>query len=464
MGFYPGGFFGILFLYAYLLTSKGTPQLMKKFLASLLTLLVLALLVAAPASAMEGYAPDFDVAAQAVYLVNTDTNIVVYQKNATQPLSSASVTKVMTCLLLLQSYQDQLDAVTVTAPGYIYDILYGLNASTADIRKGETHSLRDLLYAMLLPSGNEAAYIVADYMGGGSVSAFVEKMNAEAKAIGCTGTIFTDPCGIDPGNVTTAQDAYLMLRAAIAYDAFVQAAAATTYDMGTNDRYTTPGTYIIQNTDKMVVPDSPYYRDYTKGGKTGTLDDWQNFVSWHTQNGETYICSVLNSPHSADPDNQRSALLETGKLMDWVFKTFAISAALDTTQPITEIPVAYSTQTDTLMLYPADSMSTLMPAGGAALTTQTFDLPAKVSAPIKQGDLVGTVTLSLNGEKLGTVNLIAGSDVSRNQVLYTLAKIGEFFGSTYFKVVVVLTMIAVAVYAFVWVAAIILEPNRRRKP
>ena len=81
------------------------------------------------------------------------------------------------------------------------------NASTADIRRGETQSLRNLLYAMLLPSGNEAAYIVADYMGGGSIDNFVAMMNDEAKAVGCTGTTFVDPCGLNPNNITTARDA-----------------------------------------------------------------------------------------------------------------------------------------------------------------------------------------------------------------------------------------------------------------
>lgn len=386
--------------------------------------------------------------APAAYVVNLDTNIVVYEKNSETPLSAASLTKMMTTLLLLENYQDQLDTISLTAPSYIYDLIWeqSTNASTADIRRGETHSLRNLLYAMLLPSGNEAAYIVADYMGGGSIDSFVAMMNDEAKAVGCTGTTFVDPCGLNPNNITTARDAYLILRALTAYDIFATVVGTPTYDMGTNDRYVTPGTYILQNTDKLVT-NSSYHRDYTKGGKTGSLGEWQNFAGWHSQDGESYISVLLNVPMESDPEGGRPALLETGTIMDWVFNTYTIAPALDTTQPITEVRVAYSTQADTVMLYPADNMMTLLPReGGSALTEQIFNVPDELGAPIKQGDIVGTVTLTIQGETIGTADLIAGSDISRNQLLYTISRIGTFFSSTYFKVVVMLTMLAVGAY------------------
>ena len=223
---------------------------MKKFCAILFSF-VLVLMLALPVAAEDAAGESdslFDTApaltAPAGYVVNLDTNIVVYEKNSETQLSAASLTKMMTTLLLLENYQDQLDSISLTAPSYIYDLIWeqSTNASTADIRRGETQSLRNLLYAMLLPSGNEAAYIVADYMGGGSIDNFVAMMNDEAKAVGCTGTTFVDPCGLNPNNITTARDAYLILRALTAYDVFATVIATPSYDMGTNDRYTTPGT------------------------------------------------------------------------------------------------------------------------------------------------------------------------------------------------------------------------------
>ena len=433
---------------------------MKKFCAilfSFVLVLIIALPVAAEgeSSTLADNAPS--LTAPAAYVVNLDTNIVVYEKNSETPLSAASLTKLMTTLLLLENYQDQLDSISLTAPSYVYDLIWeqSTNASSADIRRGETQSLRNLLYAMLLPSGNEAAYIVADYMGGGSIDNFVAMMNDEAKAVGCTGTTFVDPCGLNPNNITTARDAYLILRALTAYDVFSTVVGTPSYDMGTNDRYTTPGTYIIQTTDKLIT-NSSYHRDYTKGGKTGSLGEWQNFAGWHSQDGESYISILLNVPYDADPEGMRPALVETATIMDWVFDTYTIAPALDTTQPITEVRVVYSTQADTVMLYPADNMMTLLPReGGAALTEQVFNVPDQLPAPIKQGDIVGTVTLTIEGETIGTADLIAGSDVSRNQLLYTISRVSLFFSSTYFKVVVILTMLVIGAYLIFTVGRIL---------
>lgn len=433
---------------------------LKKIFAAALAVVLLAPALATPAAAMSGYDPDFEVTAEAAYIVNLDTNLVVYEKNSETPLVAGSLTKLMTMILLLKNYQDQLDTITVTAPGYIYDYLYGLDASSADIRRGETHTLRTLLYAMEVQSGNEAAYIVADYMGGGSIDNFVAMMNAEAEAIGCTGTTFTDPCGLDEGNITTARDMYLLLRAAMEYDAFVEAAGVYTWQVPQSSAHDAP--YTIISTNRMISSASELYRSYTQGGKTGSLlAGWQNFASWHTQDGETYISVLM---HSSDEIGTTPAEIETGQLMDWVFATFGVGAALDTTQPISELPVRYATEAESVMLYPVDNMMTLLPReGGAAVTEQTFNLPESLAAPVTQGEVVGSVTISIEGEEVGTVDLIAGSNVSRNQVLYTLSRVGEFFSSTYFKVVVILTMVTVAIYAFVWVAAMLIALNEEGK-
>ena len=128
---------------------------------------------------------------------------------------------------------------------------------------------------------------------------------------------------------------------------------------------------------------------------------------------------------------------------------------------IAEIPVKYSSDTDTLQLYPNDSMMTLLPSTSDGTVTQKyFHLPDYVCAPIQQGDVVGTVELKLAGETIGVVELIAGQDVARNPLLFGVDKVKEFFTSLYLKVVLVLSLIAGLIYGL-W---LLCANWNRRKP
>ena len=161
----------------------------KKITAFLAACLLLCCLCPAqPAQA--AFTPPFEVNADAVYMVNLDTGRVVYEKNATKARPPASLTKMMTSLLLMENCAD-LEGTEITAPGYLYDEFVGLKVSNADIWPWETVTAKTLLYAMLLPSGNEAASITADYLGGGNLENFFFTMNARAKQLGCVNTNFT---------------------------------------------------------------------------------------------------------------------------------------------------------------------------------------------------------------------------------------------------------------------------------
>lgn len=441
---------------------------MKKITASVLCLILIFSIFALPAGAV-GFEPPFDIQGKAAYIVNTDTNIIVYEKNSEESLPAASLTKLMTNILLVEQYQDQLDTVKGELTPSIRDALYGKEMATADIRLGEPHTLRSLMYASLLPSAADATMIIANVVGNGSIDNFVQMMNSKAKELGCTGTTFVDPVGMSLDNVTTAKDMYLILRYALSFDTLKQAMMTMKFDMsqdGGSTRYAS-GTYNLFSTNRMADPQlgAEYYREYCKGGKTGTLEDWQNFASWHvgTKNGENYISVVLNSPNSVDPNTyptKRPALYETAELMDWVFDSFSIQPAIQTGEPVAEVKVKYSTDADTVMLYPADDMMTILPTGtDESVTQKTFNLPESVSAPIHKGDVIGTVTISLSGQNIGVVELTADRDLSRNNLLFAISKIGEFFGSLYFKVLLCVTGVAVVIYVVLFFST----QSKRRK-
>lgn len=390
------------------------------------------------------FAQPFDVSAESVYMVNLDTGLVMYSKNPQKRWPPASLTKMMTAILAFENIPD-LDNTMITMPRYIQDLLYGTNSSTADIRPGETLSARELLYALLLPSANEAACILADYIGGGSIDNFVFMMNAKAKEIGCTDTNFANPHGLyDANHYSTAYDQYLIAKYAMNLPGFMDIVTQNTHTLPQNSRY--PNGWVILSTNKMQMTafKGSVYRSYIRGIKTGTLPEaGANFVSTASQNGENYLTVVLGATGSETYPH----FAVTAQLCDWAFENYSVRSALDTAEPLTEISVKYSSDADKVLLYPKTDLLTLLPNESDQSSLQkVYNLPAAASAPLKAGDTVGSVTLYLAGKQIGTVDLVAANDVSRNFLLFVVSKIGEFLGSLYFRVVLVLVLLVVAVY------------------
>ena len=429
---------------------------MKRIFALFLSFAVLFSCLSVTASAMFDPSPVYDVKAQSAYVVNTDTNIIVYEKDSQKQVSAEGLTKYMTIALLLTNYADQLDN-TFQMPFAISDYVH--NTDNADMRSNETFTYREAIYAMVTRNANEAAMGLAYSLSGGDLAGWVSQMNTLSQRIGTTNSTWTDACGLDSGNVTTAVDMYLILRYLMSFDAFVDISSAPTFTMPAKEKHTKSFVLLNQNVALNKTSGGSFYRKSMQGGMCDVMaykNDHgdQSYVSWANQDGSTYIFCIMQSPDTCDTygyANRRPALYETTRLIDWVFQSFSIQPALDTDLALAEIPVKYSSDTDTLKLYPDNSMMTLLPSSGDGTVTQKyFHLPDYVCAPVQQGDVVGTVELKLAGETIGMVNLIAGQDVSRSSLLYSFSKLQEFFGSLYLKVVLVVSAICAIIYV-AWV-------------
>ena len=439
---------------------------MKRIFALVLSFAVLFSCLVLPAGAMFEPTPVYQVQAQSAYIVNTDTNIIVYDKDSTKQVSAGGLTKYMTIALLLTNYADHLDD-TFQMPFAISDYVY--NTNNADMRSNETFTYREAMYAMLTRNANEAAMGLAYALSGGDLAGWVSQMNTLSQRIGTTGSTWTDACGLDSGNVTTAVDMYLILRYLMSFDAFVDISSAPTFTMPAKEKHTKSIVLLNQNVALNKTRGGSFYRKSMQGGMCDVMaykNDHgdQSYVSWANQDGSTYIFCIMQSPDTCDTygyANRRPALYETTRLIDWVFQSFSIQPALDTDLALAEIPVKYSSDTDTLKLYPDNSMMTLLPSSGDGTVTQKyFHLPDYVCAPVQQGDVVGTVELKLAGETIGMVNLIAGQDVSQSSLLYSLSKLQEFFGSLYLRVVLCVS----ALCAIVYVAWLFLNAQHDRRP
>lgn len=449
---------------------------MKKCTALIFALIIF-LTVQLPVYA-EGYdiPEELGLASQSVYCINLDTGDVVCEKDADTPRSVASLTKMMTALLLIENVED-LDGTTVTAPVEIYEPpITGSGASLADIWPYETVTARTLLYAMMLPSGNEAAAITGYLVGNGSRENFYAMMNARAKELGCTNTNFVCEHGLldmDEGNYSTAHDLALIAEACWQYDVFREVVTSTEYWMPFTNIHTQAekpelnpnAAYPIYSTVYIQKPTSAIYRSYIRGIKTGSTEDAGRCLATAAVNdkGETYLLVVLGSPYDAvDEQGYALSFSDTAAIYDWIFDTYSVQPALDTTSPIQEVKVTLSSETDTVQLYPAEDIRAVLPQDGDwSALVKTYDIPESVEAPIEKGQQIGTMTLTLNGTEIGTVALVAGTDVSRNSLLHFFDLLGDFFMSTYFKVVVVLTLLFLAAYAAIYLWAKREEQKRR---
>ena len=192
---------------------------MKRIFALVLSFAVLFSCLLLPAGAMFDPTPVYQVQAQSAYIVNTDTNIIVYDKDSAKQVPAGGLTKYMTVALLLTNYADHLDD-TFQMPFAISDYVY--NTNNADMRSNETFTYREAVYAMLTRNANEAAMGLAYTLSGGDLAGWVSQMNTLSQRIGTTGSTWTDACGIDSGNVTCAVDMYLILRYLMSFDAFAE--------------------------------------------------------------------------------------------------------------------------------------------------------------------------------------------------------------------------------------------------
>lgn len=191
--------------------------------------------------------------AHSYVLMDMTTGRVLAGKNYNTPYLIASISKIMTCLLAIES--DKLDEIVV-----IDDVIKDSYGSGIYIEIGEELTLRDLLYGLMLRSGNDAALMIAKYVGG-DVETFVDMMNDKAKKIGMTNTIFNNPSGLDntdQGNYSSTYDMALLTKYAMQYNDYREIVKTKIYKLKTNKK-----SYVWHNKNKLLQ------YDYITGGKTG---------------------------------------------------------------------------------------------------------------------------------------------------------------------------------------------------
>ncbi len=335
---------------------------------------------------------------ESVYLFNLDTGKPILEQNAEQPRYIASLTKMMTALLFLESGKDLNESITIPATlTQEFKDIQNANGSTMNLRIGETVRRIDLLYGLLVASANDAASVIAMDVSDGNLPAFVNRMNERARELGCTSTSFTCVHGLyDYGNVSSAEDLAKIAAACHANETYMQVANTLTY--------TLPATNLHQNerqitsTNLMLNPEYAYYRDYIRGMKTGfTTLAGRCYTTFAEKDGHTYGLVVLGS----DLDN---IYRECSEMLDWAFASFSDRQLVDTDTVLTTVPLKKCRSEEAVELYAAEPVSGYGHADDKV--TYTFNLPESVPATVKDGAVIGEATVYLDGYEVGTVNLV----------------------------------------------------------
>lgn len=381
------------------------------------------------------FTPDFEIYSEAVYLYNMDTGEAVFTINPDVKLTPASLTKIMTAVIVLEQFKDNIPALSSTywSGGYeCFDELYLTGASTADIRNGEKVSVKDLLYALMLRSACEAANILAVNVAG-SLSAFADMMNLKAQQLGMQNSHFTNAHGLFwEDHYTTAHDLAILTQYALSLPMFSEIACSATYEME-ETAYHEQRT--ISHTNSMMMKGSDYYYEYAKGIKTGTLDEaGRCLISTAYKDGYSYLLVTLNAPqYDADGNQVMYNMIDHKNIYEWAFSSFAYTTLIAGTEEIAEVPVEYGDGVDYVIVRPEEEYSrvwnTNVPADSVH---RVIDLKDNVIAPVKKGEILGTMELQYGGETMAVINLVATADVARSEQKEMIAVAQSFIGSKEF--------------------------------
>ncbi len=414
---------------------------------------------------------DFDLDARAGLLIEAGTGEILYEKNAHQENYPASLTKIMVALLVLEAIDEGrlalTDEITATETAMV-----GLSSdgSTANIKAGETLTVEELLYCMLIVSANEACNILGEAVSG-TVGSFIARMNERAQELGCEHTHFVNASGLhDPQHYTTAWDLYLITCEAMKHEKFME--------ICNTKSHTVPATNMTEkprelHTTNFLISNwraRGYVYSDAQGIKTGSTPEAGYCLVSSALRGSRHMISVVLGAERVTLEDgvtiQTRSFSETSRMFDWGFANFVRQDILSTDEPICEVPVALSSETNYVVAHASESLTCLLPENVTPeMLERTITLTNEtVDAPVAAGDTLGTLTLSYDGTVYGETTLLALNDVSASWFLTAQRDVIAFFSQTWVKLVLLaLVLLIAALIVYVTVFSRRRRYGRRRR-
>lgn len=369
-----------------------------------------------------------DIKARAAILVDANTGLTLYEKNADEVLYPASITKILTTLLACE--YGKLDENVTHSENAINGIGYG--SSTMGMVVGETIPFEEALYGIMMCSANETCMAVAEHISG-SVDAFVAKMNEKAKELGCTNSHFANPHGFhDDNHYTTARDMAKITVAAVKNEEFEKVWGTVVHTLPATNKVSEPrGLY---NKAKILDDEHKYYYPYILGAKTGFHDEALNTLVCCAEKDGIKLISVVMKDNGAALTYADSKVLFDYGFTQYedrtVYNGSSYSGEIPTVQPYKghEFSIG-SVKTEV-----KDEITAFVPKFiDTSSVTTVPELDEKIELPVKTGDVVGKMKVSYNDYELGEVNITAAEDMDRADTMTMALKWMSLMAMTYGK-------------------------------
>ena len=430
---------------------------MRKKVISLFLLISLNIIFIMRSNALN-FGVELQTFSKSIELINLDTNRSVFQKNSHERAYPASTTKIMTYIIVVENVKD-ISNTKIKITSKVIDQLLGTDSSLSNIREGDELSIEQLLECLMISSGNDAALVLADYVGNGSVDEFVGKMNQKAMELGCEDTHFTNPHGLyDPQHYTTASDLAKIAIYALDLPKFMEVSSKLASTTLGQDR-------LLVTTNKLIDKNrgGEYYYPYAKGIKTGYHDEGGYcLVSTATKDKYNYLCVAMGSPckdSNGAKIETNGAMLDSKKLYDWAFYNLSLKQIVDPQKPLAEVDVDLAWRKDKLLLQALSNYSVIVPSDVVTSSLDiVIDTPKSVDAPIKKGDKIGVAKVCYANQEIAVIDLVATEDVNRSALLYYFKIIKDIFSSKLFFAIVIIITILIILYLMMF-----FKKNRHRR-
>lgn len=448
---------------------------MKKFLSVLTVIIIFLSMIPAESAEAISFNPSKTIYSDSAILYNLDTETIVYEKKADDIKPPAQLIQIMTAIIVLERQEDLSEVVEV--PSSIFEEFTAYRekyteeeypyseVTTCYIDEGEQMTIESLLYAMMLRSSCEAASTLAYIVGEGSIQNFVSMMNEKAKEIGAVNTKFTNPHGLyDENQVSTARDLMLITRYALNVPGFSEISSTYFYNTGATNIHESG--IDLENVNIMMDAESSYYYPGTKGIKTGNSNQsGRCLITKASKDGQNYLLILMNSPLEMSGETKFTHLMDAASIFDWAFDTISYRVVVEENNEIATVEINYAKDRDFINLKPAKEVWSIWPKN---VDTKNIDSEVQLyyeelNAPLKAGEVIGSVKFTYQGNEIDTVDLVAYNDVEVSEIKYATAVLETYFKSSAFTQAIKIAIGLSVIYIVVVIYVINLRAKKRRE-